>query len=93
MEHHDEMLKGMEEGGNVDLIYIDFAKQYKNMYHAKFMNRMQSQFRITGKLGKCIQKNFFSHQNMQVLVNVITSEISKLYLNPFRSHYLDSDIF
>ena len=68
MEHHDEMLKGLEEGGNVDVICTDFAKQYKDIYHAELINRMKNQFRITGKLGKWIQ-NFLLRPKYASLSN------------------------
>ena len=40
MEHHDEILKMMEEGGNVDVIYTDFAKAYEKIDHAELLNKM-----------------------------------------------------
>ena len=33
LEHYDEVLKMMEEGGNVDVVYTDFAKAYEKIPH------------------------------------------------------------
>ena len=41
LEHHDEVLKMMEEGGNVDVIYADFAKAYDKIDHFKMKEKTQ----------------------------------------------------
>ena len=50
IEHNDEILKMIEEGGNVDVIYTDFAKAYEKIDHAELINKMKNQFKITGRL-------------------------------------------
>ena len=35
LEHHDEVLKMMEQGENIDVIYADFAKAYGKIDHLK----------------------------------------------------------
>ena len=72
LEHHDEVLRMMEDGDNVDVIYTDFAKAYEKIDHAELLNKMKTQFGITGRLGKFIQK-FLHDRKQQVLVSEITS--------------------
>ena len=92
MEHHDEILKMMEEGGNVDVIYTDFAKAYEKIDHAELLNKMKNKFRITGKLGKWIQ-NFLQDRKQQVLVNEITSEKSKVISGSIQGSVLGPVLF
>ena len=44
MEHHDEILKTIEVGGNLDVINTDFAEPYTYIYHAELLNIMKSPF-------------------------------------------------
>ena len=53
LEHHDEVLKTLEEGGNVDGIYADFAEAYGKVDHAKL--KMKNKLGIQGRLGLWIQ--------------------------------------
>jgi hypothetical protein len=50
LEHHDEILKMLEDGVNVDVIYTDFAKAYEKIDHAQLLKKIKNQFGITGKL-------------------------------------------
>ena len=49
LEHHDEVLKMMEDGGNIDVIYADFAKAYDKIDHLKMLEKITNQFGISGK--------------------------------------------
>ena len=44
LEHHDEVLKMMEQGDNVDVIYADFAEAYDKIDHSKMLKKMKNQF-------------------------------------------------
>ena len=35
LQHHDEVLRMLEEDSNVDVIYTDFEKAYKKVDHEK----------------------------------------------------------
>ena len=41
LEHHDEILKMMEEGGNVDVIYTYFEKAYEKVDHEKLLDKIK----------------------------------------------------
>ena len=56
LEHHDEVLKILEEGGNVDVIYADFAKAYDKVDHAILLEKMKEKLGIEGRLGLWIKK-------------------------------------
>jgi hypothetical protein len=56
LEHHDEVLKLMEGGGNIDVIYANFAKAYDKIDHLKMLEKMKNQFGISGKVRKLDQK-------------------------------------
>ena len=77
LEHHDEVLKLMEDGGNIDVIYADFAKAYDKIDHLKMLEKMKNQFGISGKVGNWI-KNFLQNRKQQVLIEETASEKSKV---------------
>ena len=39
LEHHDEILKKLENGENVDVIYTDFEKAFEKVDQAKLIRR------------------------------------------------------
>ena len=55
LEHQDEILRILEEGNNVDVVYTDFEKAYEKVDHRKLVQKMKSQFGIEGKIGKWLQ--------------------------------------
>ena len=75
LEHHDEILKVLEEGGNIDVVYADFAKAYDKVDHAKLLKKMKDKFGIQGRLGIWIKK-FLENRAQQVLIEETTSEKS-----------------
>ena len=77
LEHHDQILKMLEEGGNVDVVYTDFEKAYEKVSHEKLMEKMKTQYNITGKMAKWLQ-DFFSKRTQKVLIEEVTSEESKV---------------
>jgi hypothetical protein len=75
LEHHDEILRMMEEGGNVDVVYTDFEKAYEKVDHEKLIDKINNQFGIKGKLEKWLRQ-FLLNRKQQVLVEENKSEKS-----------------
>ena len=75
LEHHDEILRKLEEGENVDVIYTDFEKAYEKVDHFQLLSRMKTQFGIDGKLGRWFQK-FLENRKQQVIISEIKSDKS-----------------
>ena len=46
LEHHEEILKMLEESGNVDVIYTDFEKAYEKIDHWKLLEKVKNQYGI-----------------------------------------------
>ena len=92
LEHHDEVLRMMEDGDNVDVIYTDFAKAYEKIDHAELLNKMKTQFKITGRSGKWLQK-FLHDRKQQVLVSEITSTKSKVMSGSIQGSVLGPVLF
>ena len=42
LEHHDEILRKLEEGENVDVIYTDFEKAYEKVDHFRLLSKMKN---------------------------------------------------
>ena len=92
LEHHDEVLKMMENGGNVDVIYTDFAKAYEKIDHAKLLHKLKTQFGIDGKLGKWLEQ-FLKNRKQKVLVEETTSEESKVVSGSVQGSVLGPVLF
>ena len=65
--HHDQILAAMEEGSNVDAVYLDFAKAYDKVDHGLLLHKLKK-LGVKGKLGRWIQ-NFLEGRTNQVLVD------------------------
>ena len=53
LHHHDMILKGMEEGANVDSVYLDFSKAFDKVDKG-VLSRKMKRMGISGELGKWI---------------------------------------
>ena len=53
--HHDQILKAMEEGANVDAIYLDFAKAFDKVDHGLLLHKLKK-VGVKGKMGRWIQE-------------------------------------
>ena len=49
--HFNLVLKALEEGKNVDAIYLDFAKAFDKVDHGMLLHKIKSQG-IKGKMGR-----------------------------------------
>ena len=77
LEHHDEILKKLEKGENVDVIYTDFEKAYEKVDHITLLTKMKTQFGIDGKIGKWFQK-FLENRKQQILIEETKSQKSEV---------------
>ena len=75
LEHQDEILRSLEEGHNVDVVYTDFEKAFEKVDHRKLVEKMKSQFGIEGKLGKWL-KCFLENRRQQIIIEETKSEKS-----------------
>ena len=75
LQHQDEILRKLEEGQNVDVIYTDFEKAYEKVDHAKLEEKMKNQFGIEGKLGKWLHC-FLEKRKQQIVIEETKSEKS-----------------
>ena len=65
--HHDQILQAMEEGSNIDAIYLDFAKAFDKVDHGLLLHKLKH-MGVKGKLGRWIQ-NFLKGRTNEVLVD------------------------
>ena len=77
LEHHDEILKKLENGENVDVMYTDFEKAYEKVGHFTLLTKMKTQFGIDGKIRKLFQK-FLENRKQQIIINETKSEKSEV---------------
>ena len=73
-QHQDEILSALEEGANLDCIYLDFLKSYDKVDHGTHLHKLRA-MGISGKIGSWIM-NFLLQRRQQVLVNRNKSSIS-----------------
>ena len=76
LQHQDEILQALEEGSNIDCIYLDFAKAYDKVDHGILIHKLKS-LGIGGKIGKWILC-FLAERKQQVLIRGRKSNISTL---------------
>ena len=76
LEHQDEILKELEEGNNVDAVYLDFSKAFDKCDHGILLHKIKK-LRIKGKLGRWLQ-NFLQDRKQVVLVDRVKSNWSEI---------------
>ena len=74
LEHHEEILRMLESGENVDAIYLDFLKAFDKV-DIGILIRKAKLLGITGKLGRWVNC-FLSGRQQIVIVNGRKSQIS-----------------
>ena len=77
LQHQDEILAALEEGANLDCIYLDFSKAYDKVHHGILFHKIKA-IGISGRIGRWIM-NFLLERRQQVLVN--GSKSSTFFLN------------
>ena len=76
LEHQDEILKELEEGNNVDAVYLDFSKAFDKCDHGILLHKIKK-LKIKGKLGRWLQ-NFLEGRKQVVLVDRVKSKWSEI---------------
>ena len=72
LEHFDQIIDILEEGANVDVIYLDFAKAFDKLDFNIVLNKIKS-MGIQGRVFDWI-RSFLTDRFQQVVVNGINSE-------------------
>ena len=67
LTHYDRILELLEAGGNVDVVYLDFAKAFDKVDFGITLNKLNS-MGISGKIGHWIH-SFLTNRTQTVLVN------------------------
>ena len=67
LQHQDEILSALEDGANLDCIYLDFSKAYDKVDHGILLHKIKG-MGISGKICRCIM-NFLLQRRQQILVN------------------------
>ena len=74
LEHHHEIIEMLENGENVDSIYLDFAKAFDKCDIGILMHKLKS-LGVTSKLARWIY-NFLAGRKQQVVVNSETLNVT-----------------
>ncbi len=67
LAHYDYILSQLEQGNNVDIIYLDFAKAFDKVDHGILLHKLRA-MGIKGKLGVWIH-SFLTNRYQYVAVN------------------------
>ena len=76
LSHYNEILKGMEEGGNVDTVYLDFSKAFDKVDIGILMHKMRD-LGVHGSLAVWIY-NFLTNRKQVVIANGVKSSVSQV---------------
>ena len=76
LKHYDDILKGLENGQNVDTIYLDFSKAFDKVDKGILARRMK-EMGIHGRLGEWIF-NFLSGRQQIIIANGTQSTPSEV---------------
>ena len=76
LEHHDRILGYLEDGENVDSIYLDFSKAFDNADIGILCHKLRK-LGISGKLGVWLH-SFLSHRKQYVIINGVKSKESNV---------------
>ena len=89
--HHDRLLEALENGDNIDSIYLDFAKAFDKVDHDLLLRKLKG-LGVKGKLGIWIQ-SFLKNRHQQVLVDGKLSSIFTLLSGVPQGSVLDPVLF
>ena len=74
LAHHDQILSYLEEGHNVDSVYLDFSKAFDKVDIGILCHKLRD-LGIHGKLGQWIH-NFLTSREQYIVVNGTVSNVS-----------------
>src|SRR6267154_23432 len=67
-------MKIVDEGGQVDIVYLDFQKAFDKVPHARLMKKVTS-YGIVGLVGGWIER-WLEHRQQRVVIVVVVVEIN-----------------
>ena len=76
LSHYSSILEGIENGHDVDVIYLDFAKAFDKVHHGTLINKLRN-LKISGKVLSWIT-NFLTGRKQQVSVEGALSSESEV---------------
>ena len=76
LAHYDKILSQLEEGHNVDVIYLDFAKAFDKLDFNITLNKLKM-LGIGGKIGKWVH-SFLTGRHQSVVVNGVKSPLTEV---------------
>ena len=76
LQQYDRILSYLEEGANVDVVYIDFAKAFDKVDFNTLLFKI-AKLGIGGKLGRWLH-SFLTNRTQRVLVNGVLSDSSNV---------------
>ena len=76
LSHYNNIIEGIENGHDVDVIYLDFAKAFDKVHHGILLNKLR-ELKISGKALAWIS-NFLYDRKQQVSVEGVLSSESKV---------------
>ena len=71
LAHYDTILSGLEDGGGVDVVYLDFAKAFDKVDHGITLQKLH-ELGVSGKVGNWI-KEFLQNRTQSVIVDGVPS--------------------
>eukprot|EP00794_Sanderia_malayensis_P003719 gene3719-4239_t len=72
LQHHDNVLQALEEGKNVDVVYLDFSKAFDKVDFNVNLRNLEKLGKICGKIGRWIC-SFLTDRHQTVLVDGVAS--------------------
>jgi len=76
IEHIESVIEGLEEGGNVDVVYLDFSKAFDKVDHGVLLHEIR-RLGIGGKLGTWLH-SFLTGRTQKVSVEKVLSDACKV---------------
>ena len=76
LAHFDRVIKCLEEGEDVNVVYLDFAKAFDKVDFSIILNKLKA-LGITGKLGRWIHC-FLTGRTQRVVIDGISSSIKEV---------------
>ena len=67
LAHWDTILDGLEDGGGVDVVYLDFSKAFDKVEHGVLLHKLKA-CKILGKVGVWLAKFLDSTKRQQAVV-------------------------